>query len=109
PHAFVLACLMDRQWPAEKCWLVPYRLKERLGSFEFNDLAVLPQDRVVSLFLQEPPLHRLKEIMARIFFAGIQRIRQRYSGKASLIWEGEPSSASVVRRFLEFDGVGQKI
>jgi len=26
PHAFVIACLMDRQWQAEKCWSVPYCL-----------------------------------------------------------------------------------
>ena len=44
PHAFVIACLMDRQWKTEKCWLVPYRFKGRLGSFAFGDLVTLSYD-----------------------------------------------------------------
>jgi len=108
-HAFVIACLMDRQWKAERCWLVPYRFKERTGSFEFNDLVALPCEQVVSFFVQSPPLHRMKERMADIFYLAIQRIGQQYSGNASLIWQGEPSSAAIVRRFLEFKGAGPKI
>ena len=100
PHAFVIACLMDRQWQAEKCWLVPHRFKERLGSFEFDDLAALSQKEVVSLFIQNPPLHRLKEKMADIFHLAIRKIGDQYSGKASLIWKDKPSSATIVRRFL---------
>jgi uncharacterized HhH-GPD family protein len=109
PHAFVVACLMDRQWQAEKCWAVPYRLKERLGSFEFNDLRVLSREKVAVLFVQAPPLHRMKENMADVFHAAIQRIGEQYTGNASLIWQGQPSSATIVRRFLEFNGAGPKI
>ncbi len=109
PHAFVIACLMDRWWKAERCWLVPYRFKERAGSFEFNDLVALSHDKVVSLFVQSPPLHRMKEKMADIFYLAVQKVERQYSGKASLIWQGQPSSAAIVRRFLEFKGVGPKI
>jgi uncharacterized HhH-GPD family protein len=109
PHAFVIACLMNKQWQAEKCWSVPYRFKERLGSFEFDDLAAVSQERVASLFIQSPPLHRLKEKMAEVFYAAIQKIREQYSGNAARIWQGHPGSATIVRRFLEFHGAGPKI
>jgi endonuclease III len=109
PHAFVVACLMDRQWQAEKCWAVPYRFKERLGSFEFSALKALSREKVVALFVEAPPLHRMKENMADIFHSAIQRIGEQYSGDASLIWQGQPSSATIVRRFLEFNGAGPKI
>jgi len=109
PHAFVVACLMDRQWKAEKCWLVPFRFQERFGSFEFRELADLSPDDVVSLFVQHSPLHRMKGIMAGIFYSAIQKIREQYSGNASQIWQGKPSSATIVRRFLEFKGAGPKI
>ncbi|MCL6542203.1 MAG: hypothetical protein K6T87_16725 [Roseiflexus sp.] len=109
PHAFVIACLMVRQWQAEKCWLVPYRFKERFGSFEFDDLAAASQKEVTSLFIHSSPLHRLKEKMADVFYAAIQHIREQYLGNAALIWQGQPSSATIVRRFFGFHGSGPKI
>ena len=109
PHAFVLACLMDRQWRAEQCWLVPHRFRERLGSFEMTDLTALSLEQVTYLFVEEPPLHRMKEMMAGIFYAAVQRIHEQYSDWAARIWEGRPSSATIVRRFLEFHGAGPKI
>ena len=109
PHAFVLACLMARRWKAEKCWLVPYRFMERLGSFKFEDLVLLPSDRILDLFLIQPPLHLMKETMAGIFYGAIQTISNAYQGDASRIWRGNPSSATVVKRFLQFEGAGPKI
>jgi len=109
PHAFVIACLADRQWKAEYSWLVPYRFKERFGSFEFDDLAQLTRDNVLSFFVQPPPLHRMKEIMAATFYAAIQKIKVQYDGNATNIWSGKPSSAAIVRQFLEFKGAGPKI
>ena len=102
PHAFVIACLMDRQWQAEKCWSVPYRLKERLGSFKFDDLADVSEKKVTSLFIQSPPLHRLKEKMAEVFYRATQKIREQYSGNAAQIWQGYPSSAVLLQMELEF-------
>jgi hypothetical protein len=40
PHAFVLACLMDRQGGWKKAWQVPYRMSQRLGEFSIDVLSV---------------------------------------------------------------------
>jgi len=109
PHAFVVACLMDRQWLAEQCWLVPHRFRERLGSWEMADLANLSREKVIEVFVTPPPLHRMKEMMAGVFYEAVQRIASQYSGRADRIWEGCPSSATIVRRFLQFHGAGPKI
>jgi endonuclease III len=47
--------------------------------------------------------------MSSLFHAGIQRIANNYATNAARIWEDTPSSAEVVYRFLEFDGIGPKI
>lgn len=47
--------------------------------------------------------------MAEVFYNGICRIIDKYEGKANKIWNDNPSSATVVYRFLEFDGCGIKI
>jgi hypothetical protein len=38
PHAFVLACIMDRQIRAEKAWMIPYEIKTEIGTFDFTQL-----------------------------------------------------------------------
>jgi endonuclease III len=109
PHMFVLACLMDRQAKAERCWLVPYEFGRRIGSHEIDAMAAASERRVRSLFGHRPALHWMVDRMAPILHAGIQKIAADYHGDASQIWQGKPSSATLVRRFLEFRGVGPKI
>ncbi len=109
PHAFVLACIMDRQIKAERAWLIPYQIAQKLGDFSIETLARLSQSQIEELMSRPEPLHRFPSEMARNFFEGVQRIVQIYQGDASNIWTGKPSSAEVVYRFLEFRGVGPKI
>ena len=109
PHAFVLACVMDRQIKAELAWLIPYRISEKLGNFKFHSLAALSPEEVKNLMTVPEPLHRFPSEMAKNFYCAVQTIAAKYNGNALNIWSGKPSSAEVVYRFLEFRGVGQKI
>ncbi len=109
PHAFVLACIMDRQIKAELAWLIPYRIAQRIGDFSISALAELSPSRIEDLMTRPDPLHRFPSKMARNFHEGVQHIAIAYQGDASNIWADKPSSATVVYRFLEFRGVGPKI
>jgi uncharacterized HhH-GPD family protein len=109
PHAFVLACIMDRQITAERAWLIPHMISERLGDFSIERLAQLSRTEIKGLLTDTKPLHRFVDTMSGLFQAGVQRITHNYAGNAARIWEGRPSSAEVVYRFLEFDGAGPKI
>lgn len=109
PHAFVLACVMDRQLKAEKAWLIPYRISEKLHGFSMDTLRPLSRADVNRLMTQPKPLHRFVDKMSEFFQSAVQRISKDYAGDAARIWTGRPSSAEVVYRFLTFDGVGPKI
>lgn len=109
PHAFVLACVADRQVKAERAWLIPHELAPRLGGFSFDSLRSVSPKRMHAAFTRPSPLHRFPEEMSRSFHSAIQRIADVYGGNAAAIWRGRPSSAEVVLRFLEFRGVGPKI
>ncbi len=109
PHAFVFACIMDRQIKAERAWVAPYRLSERLGTFEFDSLTRLSLNDIKRLMSEPEPLHRFVDTMSVALHAGIQRITDDYRGVASRIWAGAPPSAEVVYRFLQFRGIGPKI
>ena len=109
PHAFVLACLMDRQIKAEKAWLIPLRISEKVGDFSMSTLASLTREDVTDLMTRPDPLHRFVDTMAGIFWSGVQRIRTDYADDASKIWANTPSSAEAIYRFLQFEGAGPKI
>jgi endonuclease III len=109
PHAFVLACVMDRQVKAEKAWLIPYRISEKIGGFSMEVLSALSRVDVHRLMANPKPLHRFVETMAGHFHSAVHRIKGNFAGDAARIWTDRPSSAEVVYRFLEFDGVGPKI
>ncbi|MCL2206917.1 MAG: hypothetical protein FWB90_02345 [Fibromonadales bacterium] len=116
PHAFVLACLMDRQIQAEKAWLIPKKIFVILQTFNINELANIKREEYINIF-NKHKLHRFNTDMADIFYLGIQDIKNKYNGNASEIWfrnlRGNMceklSSSLVVSRFLEFKGCGIKI
>ena len=109
PHAFVLACVMVRQVKAERAWLIPYRISQKIGGFSMEKLKALSREDVHRHMREPEPLHRFVDTMADHFYSAVQRIKNNYADDAARIWAGEPPSAEVVYRFLEFDGVGPKI
>ncbi|MBT9130092.1 MAG: hypothetical protein DDT42_00340 [candidate division WS2 bacterium] len=108
PHLYVLACVMDRQIKAERAWSIPYEVSKEIGSFEFTSLFKLKEQKIKEIFVSRN-LHRFNKDMSKYFYLTIQRIHNNYANNASNIWKGKPSSATIVKRFLEFDGAGVKI
>jgi hypothetical protein len=108
PHLFVCACVMDRQIRAGRAWAIPYRVGKEIGGLEFHNFAEINSSRFKEIF-KRLGLHRFNEKMAGYFYSAVQDIHMKYSDNASQIWAGKPKSALVIRRFLEFGGVGIKI
>lgn len=108
PHAYVLACLMDRQIKAERAWKIPYIVCKKLKSFNIAELSTIKLEDYISFFETER-LHRYNKTMAEVFYNAVQKINNQYNGDVSKIWKNKPSSASVVYKFLEFKGSGIKI
>ena len=108
PHAFVLACLMDKQVKAERAWKIPYMVYTELGNFDIEYLVSVPIKKYKKIF-KNGKYHRFNDVCATNFYNAVHRIKDEYDGNASNIWSDNPSSATVVSRFLEFDGAGIKI
>jgi len=108
PHAYVLACLMDRQIKAERAWRIPYLVCKEFNSFTISELSKIKLENYIRFFESER-LHRFNNTMAEIFYQAVLKIRNDYNEDASEIWKNKPSSASVVYKFLEFKGSGIKI
>ena len=108
PHAYVLACLMDRQILAEKAWEIPWKVSEKIGGFDLPLLYTISPEKLKDIF-QEVSKHRFKDNMAECFHSAVKRIVEQYDGDARKIWNDTPPSGLLISRFLQFDGVGLKI
>ncbi len=108
PHAFVLACLMDRQMNAERAWSIPVRIMDIIGGTSIDALASVSLKEYQNIFIKHR-LHRFNDLMSEVFYNAVQDIVEYYDGNAAKIWEGKPSSAAIVCKFLEFEGAGPKI
>ena len=107
PHAFVLACIADRQTKSDIAWSLPLAIRKAAGGFDLDTLLRLPEEAWTSVLASSG--HRLATKMERLLPAAIRHIRDGYGGDASRIWADGSSGAAVARRFLAFDGVGPKI
>lgn len=99
---------MDVQISYEKVWIIPYKVYKDLGYFDMYKLHKQGLDYYKDFF-NDKKLHRFNNDKAEIFYNAIARIIKYYDGDASKIWKDSPSSASIVYKFFEFKGCGQKI
>jgi uncharacterized HhH-GPD family protein len=107
PFAFLLAVIMDQGITAERAWLAPYLLKERLGHLDPRRIA--RDENAVRDAVQLPPkLHRFVENMPRWLVLAAQRVVSDYGGDAGAIWSDHPKADELQRRFDAFTGIGQK-
>jgi hypothetical protein len=80
PHAFVLGCVMDQQIRAERAWLIPYRIGQKLvqkglDGFSMDVLRALSRDDVQHLMSQPQPLHRFADRMGEHFRSAAPNFR----------------------------------
>lgn len=106
PHIFLLGAQMDRGIESRVAWEIPYKahqfagLKD-LGFAEFRKASI---EDLVKVFIANN-LHRYPAKMARIFYNTLEHIESAYEGNAARIWNDGPSSAALIKRFLQFDGM----
>ena len=110
PHLFVLGIQMDRGIESALAWEVAFRVVEELGlkSYEFADMRKPTLEELVQAFIGAG-LHRYPAKMARIFHNTLEHIEADYDGDAGRIWNDKPSSATLIKRFLQFDGMGVRM
>lgn len=107
PNAFLIGTLFTQGVPAERAWLGPYLLRERLGTLDLEFLAGHPE-RVRDAVQQAPMLHRFKETMPRWIVGAAERLIAEYGGDASGIWTPGSHVVEVTERLSAFHGIGRK-
>jgi uncharacterized HhH-GPD family protein len=107
PFAFLTAVLFDQGIPAERAWLAPYLLRQRLGHLDPERIA-RDADGVAAAIQSPPKLHRYIAKMPGWLVLAAQRVMTQYGGDAAAIWSDHPSADELQRRFDAFTWIGQK-
>ncbi len=107
PHLFLLGFLMDSGVDSARAWEIPYRVTRafNLDGYAFDEFAKLSRDQLESAFIAEN-LHRYPSRMARRFHDAIRHLAENYNGNAARLWFDAPASATLVRRLIQFQGMG---
>ncbi|MCY3886873.1 MAG: hypothetical protein OXG19_04085 [Chloroflexi bacterium] len=105
--AFLTGVLFDQGIPAERAWIAPYLLQQRIGHLDPAQIASNPE-AVRRAIQMQPKLHRYVEKMPRWLVGAARRVGQDYRGDASAIWSDRPAAVELQRRLREFHGIGQK-
>lgn len=106
--AFLFAVILDQGIKAEKAWEKPYFLSQRLGHLDLYKIAAMSDSEIMDIFEQKPKLHRFPKVMAVRIKKACQIILKKYDGKVENIWNDNPRTDDLQRRFDEFVGIGQK-
>ena len=70
PHAFVLACLMDKQMKAERAWSIPCKIYDEFGRFDIDFLSNVEEQTYINLFTKNK-YHRFNKIEAKNFYDAV--------------------------------------
>jgi uncharacterized HhH-GPD family protein len=107
PFAFLCAVIFDQGVPAERAWLAPLLLRERLGHLDPRRIAE-DLDSVAAAIQEVPKLHRYINKMPSWIVRAAERVLDCYGGDASTIWSDNPTADVLQRRFDDFVGIAQK-
>lgn len=107
PEAFLLAVLFTQGIPAERAWAAPYLLRQRLGHLDLHRLAT-ERESVEEAVARPPALHRFKHTLPGWISDAAERLADCWGGRASAIWEDEPTAVELMERLSAFRGIGRK-
>jgi len=107
PEAFLFGVLFTQGIPAERAWVGPYLLRERVGTLEPARLADMPEE-VAAAVAAPPALHRFVRTLPRWIVSAARRLQTEYGGSAAAIWPEGSHVLEVTGRLLAFEGIGEK-
>ena len=107
-NAFLFGLISDQSVKAELAWSLPYRLKQRLGQFDLQQIAEMQISDLEKTLKEKPALHRYPSNIAKYLIAASQLLLDCYNGDASNIWSKGTSAAEIVKRLESFKGISHK-
>jgi uncharacterized HhH-GPD family protein len=108
PFALLLGMLLDQQFPMERAFAGPAKVKERFGSLDPAKIAAADPEKFADLCATPPAVHRYGRSMAGRIQAVAEVVRDDYDGDVTRIWTSTDDPAEIVKRLKALPGFGDQ-
>jgi uncharacterized HhH-GPD family protein len=107
PLALLIGFALDQQVPVPTAFSGPWKLRERLGRLDAEEIAGMDPGRLEEAFREKPAVHRFPGTMARRVQELCAAIVADYGGDAERVWKEAADGADLRRRIAELPGFGK--
>ncbi|MGN7246406.1 HhH-GPD-type base excision DNA repair protein [Janibacter anophelis] len=107
PFALLLGMLLDQQFPMERAFAGPAKVKERFGNLDPAQIADADPEAFADLCATPPAVHRYGRSMAGRIQAVATVVRDEYDGDVTRIWT-DASAKEIVTRLKALPGFGDQ-
>ncbi|MGC4933007.1 HhH-GPD-type base excision DNA repair protein [Gordonia sp. DT30] len=108
PFALLTGMLLDQQFPMERAFAGPAKIKDRFGSLDPAAIAAADPAEFADLCATPPAIHRYGRSMAGRVQEVARAVVDEYDGDASRIWTEATSGAQLLARLRALPGFGEQ-
>ena len=106
PFALLVGMLLDQQFPMERAFAGPAKIRERFGSLDPAVIAATDPQEFAALCAEPPAVHRYPGSMASRIQALAGHVVATYAGDAAALWRTAPTGAELLSRLRALPGFG---
>jgi len=107
PFALLAGMMLDQQFPMERAFAGPAKIRDRLGSLDPAVIAAADPEKFAALCAEPPAVHRFPGSMATRLQALARHVESTYAGDAAALWRTAPSGTELFARLRALPGFGE--
>ncbi|GAB3112824.1 HhH-GPD-type base excision DNA repair protein [Janibacter alkaliphilus] len=108
PFALLVGMLLDQQFPMERAFAGPLKVKERFGSLDVAAIADADPEAFADLCATPPAVHRYGRSMAGRIQTLAATIRDEHGGDPAAVWTGASDATDLLARVKALPGFGDQ-
>lgn len=108
PFALLVGMLLDQQFPMERAFAGPVKVKERFGTLDPAEIAAAEPEAFADLCATPPAVHRYGRSMAGRIQAVATAVRDDYDGDVTRIWTTAADTTDLIKRLKALPGFGDQ-
>ena len=108
PFALLAGMMLDQQFPMERAFAGPAKIRERFGSLDPAAIAAADPEEFAAMCAVPPAVHRFPGSMAARVQQLAALVVDEYDGHTERLWGQAASGAELLRRLQALPGFGKQ-